>query len=192
MDGANPDPRAHEGFVSWPFECATFDQLLVRIAQCLQRAVTARAVGSFYFCANSEGTGSSGFHWVGAILVVQIDGVPNPVYPAGPDSDHQRPAPGAPPSPAPASPEFEVVTGDHGCSSTLASRGSSALALSFDSSHGSERSDDGISPPDDDAQMGSCSSQGSGDGGSSSDGYDSGFCGPLTSPESAESDMGDA
>ena len=31
----NPDPRSHEGFVSWPFECVTFDQLLVRIAQCL-------------------------------------------------------------------------------------------------------------------------------------------------------------
>jgi hypothetical protein len=112
--------------------------------------------------------------------------VPNPVDPPGPDSDHHR---DAPPSPAPTSP---VVSGDHGCSSTLASRGSSALALSFDSSHGSEGSDDGIFPADDDAQMGCCSSQGSGDGGSSSDGYDAGFCGPLTSPESAESDMGDA
>ena len=118
--------------------------------------------------------------------------MPNPVDPPGPDSDHHRDAPGAPPSPAPTSSEIEVVTGDHGCSSTLASRGSSALALSCGSSHGSEGSDDGIFPADDDAQMGCCSSQGSGDGGSSSDGYDAGFCGPFTGPESAESDMGDA
>ena len=82
----NPDPRAHEGLVSWPFECVTFDQLLIRIAHFLQHAVTTLAVGPFYFCANSEGTGSCGFHWVSAILVVQIDGVPNPVDPAGPGS----------------------------------------------------------------------------------------------------------
>ena len=64
--------------------------------------------------------------------------------------------------------------------------------MSCDSSHGSDGSDDGIFPADDDAQMGSCSSRRSGDGGSSSDGHDAGFCGPFTGTESAESDMGDA
>ena len=127
--------------------------------------------------------------------------MPNPVDPAGPGSAQQGPARGAPPSPAPSSPGFDVVTGEHGCSSTKGSRGASedfeddggtALALSFASSHGNEGSDDVFFSAHGDSQKGCCSSQGSGDEGSGSEGDDAGFCGPFTGSESAESNMVDA
>ena len=117
-----------------------------------------------------------------AILVVQIDEVPNPVDPAGPGSAQQGPARGAPPSPAPSSPGFEVVTGEHGCSSTKGSRGASedfeddggtALALSFDFSYGNEGSDDDCFLP-----------MATPNEGSGSEGDDAGFCGPFTDSKS--------
>ncbi len=52
----------------WPFECVTVDQLLVRIALRITEAAQDPTSGQYYFCANSEATGSGGFHWVSCIL----------------------------------------------------------------------------------------------------------------------------
>ena len=56
----------------WPFKCVTFDQLLVDIAKIITTAALSNAASASYFCANSEGSGSKGFHWVSAILSIDF------------------------------------------------------------------------------------------------------------------------
>ena len=56
----------------WPFQCVTVDQLLVTIAQRITEAAQQSAQGHYYFCANSEATGSAGYHWVSCILDIQV------------------------------------------------------------------------------------------------------------------------
>ena len=56
----------------WPFQCFTVDQLLVTIAQRITEAAQQSAQGQYYFCANSEATGSAGYHWVSCILDIQV------------------------------------------------------------------------------------------------------------------------
>ena len=60
----------------WPFECVTVDQLLVRIARRITDAAQDPTSGQYYFCANSEATGSGGFHWVSCILDVHSSAEP--------------------------------------------------------------------------------------------------------------------
>jgi hypothetical protein len=67
---------AHDFLHQWPFQCLTFDALLVMIAKSITHAALHSASTETYFCANSEGTGSSGFHWVAAILTTTFPNVP--------------------------------------------------------------------------------------------------------------------
>ena len=60
----------------WPFECVAVDQLLVRIARRITDAAQDPTSGQYYFCANSEATGSGGFHWVSCILDVHSSAEP--------------------------------------------------------------------------------------------------------------------
>jgi hypothetical protein len=126
----NPAADASDTYVTWPFECVTFDQLLVRIAQRLRSAVSDRIVGTFYFCANSEGTGSRGFHWVSAIVVIKIDGLPDPIELAEP---HEL-APAASPPRSPASSTSSVLEVFDGGASEPAGgmRNSSASGIAAD------------------------------------------------------------
>ena len=69
---AQEQPPPDDIFHMWPFKCVTFDQLLVEIAKSITTAAVSHAASASYFCANSEGSGSKGFHWVSAILSIDF------------------------------------------------------------------------------------------------------------------------
>jgi len=69
---AQEQPPPDDIFHMWPFKCVTFDQLLVDIAKSITTAAVSHAPSASYFCANSEGSGSKGFHWVSAILSIDF------------------------------------------------------------------------------------------------------------------------
>ena len=64
--------------MTWPFECVTIDQLLVRIATKITRGARELTGGKYYFCVNSEGSGSSGYHWVSCVLDIRFGDVEVP------------------------------------------------------------------------------------------------------------------
>ena len=64
--------------MTWPFECVTIDQLLVRIATKITRGARELTGGKYYFCVNSEGSGSSGDHWVSCVLDIRFGDVEVP------------------------------------------------------------------------------------------------------------------
>ena len=59
--------------MTWPFQCVTFDCLLIEIAKKLVEAASTHSAGRFFFCGNSEGTGCSGFHWISCILDIDAN-----------------------------------------------------------------------------------------------------------------------
>ena len=69
---AQEQPPPDDFFHMWPFKCVTFDELLVDIAKSITTAAVSHAANTSYFCANSEGSGSKGFHWVSAILSIDF------------------------------------------------------------------------------------------------------------------------
>ena len=81
---AQEQPPPDDIFHMWPFKCVTFDQLLVDIAKSITTAAVSHAASTSYFCANSEGSGSKGFHWVSAIISIDfgevIAAIPPLVY----------------------------------------------------------------------------------------------------------------
>ena len=69
---AQEQPPPDDIFHMWPFKCVTFDQLLVDSAKSITTAAVSHAASTSYFCANSEGSGSKGFHWVSAIISIDF------------------------------------------------------------------------------------------------------------------------
>jgi hypothetical protein len=71
-----PDPSAlivgsfEEGQLL--FKIGTVDQFLVWFAQRITSAVTDKISGRHFFCANSEGSGSSGLHWVSFVVIIDL------------------------------------------------------------------------------------------------------------------------
>ena len=57
-----PPPPLNDPDMTWPFQCVTYDCLLIEIAKKMVEAASTHSAGKFFFCGNSEGTGSSGFH----------------------------------------------------------------------------------------------------------------------------------
>lgn len=66
---------AAQAFMTWPFACVSFDQLLVQFARHITDAVTLSTNGTYYYCANSEASGSSGYHWVSSIIDIHFSNV---------------------------------------------------------------------------------------------------------------------
>ena len=62
-----PPLPLNDPIMTWPFQCVTFDCLLIEIAKKLVEAASTDSAGKFFFCGNSEGTSSSGLHWVAFI-----------------------------------------------------------------------------------------------------------------------------
>ena len=71
-----PDPSAlivgsfEEGQLL--FKIGTVDQFLVWFAQRIITSVTDKISGRHFFCANSEGSGSSGLHWVSFVVTIDL------------------------------------------------------------------------------------------------------------------------
>jgi len=66
----NSEVSITDPFRTWPFECCTIDQFLVQVAQRIINARDNTSQGQFYYCVNSEATGSSGYHWASCILKI--------------------------------------------------------------------------------------------------------------------------
>ena len=66
-------PTLEDGpFSEWPLRCVTIDAPLVEIAKCLTEAARTSVPSRDFYCANSEATRSSGFHWVSCVLDISV------------------------------------------------------------------------------------------------------------------------